>query len=118
MNSVQPSLLRPTRFALDTGKVGGDPVTAGLSGGRNKEGTPRTSGVRKVRLAASLGGDLFAVDLASDEWPALVEAAYRAHRPPRWESRNSLKPESGPKPESSAPFAESADSSGLMRATR
>jgi hypothetical protein len=75
MNPVQPSLLRPTRFALDTGKVGGDPVTAGLSGRRNKEGTPRTSGVRKVGLAASLGGDLVcAVDLASAAWVELVAA--------------------------------------------
>jgi hypothetical protein len=75
MNSVQPSLLRPTRFALDTGKVGGDPVTAGLSGGRNKEGTPRTSGVRKVGLAASPGGDsVDAVDLASAAWVKLVAA--------------------------------------------
>jgi hypothetical protein len=75
MNSVQPSLLRPTRFALDTGKVGGDPVTAGLSGGRNKEGPPRTSGVRKVGLAASPGGDsVDAVDLASAAWVKLVAA--------------------------------------------
>jgi hypothetical protein len=113
MNPVQPSLLRPTRSASDPEKVGGCPVTAGITGGRNKEGTPRTSGVRKVRLAASLGGDLFAVDLASDEWPALVEAAYRAHRPPRWESR---KPES-PKLESAASGAESAVVSGLKRAS-
>jgi hypothetical protein len=48
-------------------------------------------------------------DLASDEWPALVEAAYRAHRPPLRESTN---------PRASAPNPESSASAGLLRVSR
>lgn len=64
---------------------------------------------KERRLAVLPAATIEVVDLASDEWPALVEAAYRAHRPPLRESTN---------PRASAPNPESSASAGLPRVSR
>jgi hypothetical protein len=74
MNSVLPSLLRPTRSASDALPVGGGPGTAGLTGGRNKEGPAGRYCTSEAIRGRSLGGDFEYVDLATDAWVLCVEA--------------------------------------------